>query len=118
MTESYSAEISIQEWEENFDEIFKNVEDGETFLIRDEKGRGFYLMPIDDFCETEMNQTTSNMYPVTVTENTDGSFTIDWDENDPVTSQMNTWTKEDFRVAITAGLEDELLMLLEQEFNG
>jgi hypothetical protein len=31
---------------------------------------------------------------------------------------MNTWTKEDFRVAITAGLEDELLMLLEQEFNG
>ena len=117
MSDSYSAEISVQEWEENFDEIFERVEDGETFLIRDEKGQGCYLMPADDF-ETKMDRTTSNMYPVTVVENTDGSFTIEWDENDPVTSQMNTWTKEDFRVAITAGLEDELLMLLEQEFNG
>ena len=117
MSESYSDEISVQEWEENFDEIFKRVEDGETFLIRDEQGRGCYLMPADDF-EIKMNQTTSSMYPVTVVENADGSFTIEWDENDPVTSQMNTWTKEDFRVAITAGLEDELLMLLEQEFNG
>ena len=61
------------------------------------------------------NQITSHMYPLTVTENRDGSFTIEWDEHDPVTAQMNTWTKTDFLVAITAGLEDELLMLLEEQ---
>lgn len=29
-------------------------------------------------------------------ENEDGSFTISWDENDPVESIMNTWTEQDF----------------------
>lgn len=29
-------------------------------------------------------------------ENEDGSFTINWDENDPVESIMNTWTEHDF----------------------
>ncbi len=29
-------------------------------------------------------------------ENEDGSFTINWDENDPVESIMNTWTEQDF----------------------
>lgn len=62
-------------------------------------------------------ETSSHMYPISVVENENGSFTIEWDETDPVTSQMNTWTKEDFRVAITAGLEDELMMLLETEFS-
>ena len=58
-------------------------------------------------------ETTSHMYPISVVENENGSFTIEWDETDPVTSQTN----EDFRVAITAGLEDELMMLLESEFS-
>ena len=31
-----------------------------------------------------------------VTEEQDGSFTIDWDPNDPVESVFNTWTEEDF----------------------
>jgi len=30
------------------------------------------------------------------TENEDGTFTISWDENDPVESLMNTWTEQDF----------------------
>jgi hypothetical protein len=29
-------------------------------------------------------------------ENEDGSFTISWDENDPVESMLNDWTEKDF----------------------
>lgn len=42
---------------------------------------------------------------IDVKENEDGSFDISWDENDPVESVMNTWTKEDFIKAITDHLE-------------
>ena len=118
MSESPRIELSLWEWENNFDKVFEEVCLGATFVIRDEKGRKFLLMPTDEFNENKVNQTTSKMYPFSVIENSDGSFTFEWDENDPVTSRMNTWTHEDFRVAITAGLEDELMMLLEQEFNG
>jgi len=37
---------------------------------------------------------------IQVTENEDGSFTIDWDENDPAESMMNDWTSEDFTKVI------------------
>jgi hypothetical protein len=33
---------------------------------------------------------------VNVTEEADGSLTITWNENDPVESQLNTWTEQDF----------------------
>ena len=33
---------------------------------------------------------------INVTENGDGSFTIEWDENDPQESILNDWTKQDF----------------------
>lgn len=33
---------------------------------------------------------------ITVKTESDGSITIDWDENDPIESQMNDWTEEDF----------------------
>jgi hypothetical protein len=33
---------------------------------------------------------------IEVKEETDGSLTISWDENDPVESQLNTWTEQDF----------------------
>lgn len=33
---------------------------------------------------------------IDVKEHEDGSFTISWDENDPVESIMNTWTEQDF----------------------
>jgi hypothetical protein len=46
---------------------------------------------------------------INVKEESDGSFTISWDENDPVESMMNTWTEEDFIQAIREELKkDEL----------
>lgn len=33
---------------------------------------------------------------IEVKEETDGSFTISWDENDPVESILNTWSEQDF----------------------
>jgi hypothetical protein len=38
---------------------------------------------------------------IEVTENLDGSMTIDWDPNDPVESIMNDWTAEDFIQTLT-----------------
>lgn len=43
---------------------------------------------------------------ISVTENTDGTFTIDWDENDPKESLFNDWTEEDFTNAISSYLEE------------
>jgi hypothetical protein len=43
---------------------------------------------------------------ISVTENTDGTFTIDWDENDPKESLFNDWTEEDFANAISSYLEE------------
>jgi hypothetical protein len=43
-------------------------------------------------------------------EEEDGSFTITWDENDPVESILNTWTEEDFIKCISDRC-DELLKL-------
>ena len=43
---------------------------------------------------------------ISVTENTDGTFTIDWDENDPKESRFNDWTEEDFTNAISSYLEE------------
>jgi hypothetical protein len=42
---------------------------------------------------------------IKVTERGDGSFDIDWDENDLVESIMNDWTEEDFIQAIKDHLE-------------
>lgn len=33
---------------------------------------------------------------IDVKEEQDGSFTISWDENDPLESMLNTWTEQDF----------------------
>ena len=38
---------------------------------------------------------------IEVKEETDGSLTISWDENDPIESQLNTWTEQDFIKAIS-----------------
>ncbi len=40
--------FSIQEWEENFDELFKRVEEGETIGIVREDGKAAVMMPADD----------------------------------------------------------------------
>jgi hypothetical protein len=42
------------------------------------------------------------------TEEQDGSFTISWDENDPVESILNTWTEQDFIDVITQRCQDLL----------
>jgi hypothetical protein len=43
---------------------------------------------------------------ITVTEEQDGSITIDWDQNDPKESVLNSWTEEDFINAIRESLND------------
>ena len=40
--------FSIQEWDENFDELFKRVEEGETIGIVKEDGKAAVMMPVDD----------------------------------------------------------------------
>ena len=41
--------------------------------------------------------TLSNLFKmINVKDNEDGSFIIEWDENDPQESIFNDWTKEDF----------------------
>lgn len=43
---------------------------------------------------------------IEVFENPDNSLTISWDKNDPVESQLNTWTEEDFIQAIMQRVEE------------
>ena len=38
------------------------------------------------------------------------NLTIEWDENDPVESQLNDWTAEDFLTAIKNACDKELSM--------
>jgi hypothetical protein len=48
---------------------------------------------------------------IEVKEETNGSFTISWDEKDPQESIFNTWTSKDFENAIQKHLDN----LKEQE---
>ena len=48
----------------------------------------------------------NNDLPLNVTENKDGSFTLDWDGNDPRTAVMNDWTEEDFIRMLELGLTE------------
>jgi hypothetical protein len=52
-------------------------------------------------------------FPMLITEEEDGSFTIQWDENHPVTSMFNTWTEEDFTNMIIERCKE---ILGEEEF--
>lgn len=40
--------FTIKEWEENFDELYKRVENGETIGIVKEDGTAAVMMPYDD----------------------------------------------------------------------
>ena len=40
--------FTIKEWEENFDELYKRVENGETIGIVKEDGTAAVMMPADD----------------------------------------------------------------------
>jgi len=37
---------------------------------------------------------------IQVVQEDDGSLTVHWDENDPIESQLNNWTEQDFIDAI------------------
>lgn len=50
-----------------------------------------------------------------VIENKDGTFTIEWDEKDPIESVFNDWTEEDFIQVITEAAER---ILSQQEYCG
>ena len=61
-----------------------------------------------------MTKIDSERFPLTVVE--DGNrFHIEWDAADSITSKLNDWTEEDWILAIRTGVEDELLMLIEEE---
>ena len=40
--------FTVQEWEENFDELFERVENGERIGIVGDNGHSAVMMPIDD----------------------------------------------------------------------
>ena len=61
-----------------------------------------------------MTSLTSSDFPLTVDDNGDGSFTIQWDEKDPITSALNSWSNDDFMRAICQGIEDEMFILAEE----
>lgn len=61
-----------------------------------------------------MSVYTSPDFPLTVEDNGNGSYTIDWDPDDPLTTALNEWTEEDFMRAIAQGIDDELFILAEE----
>ena len=51
---------------------------------------------VDLFHKAWYNTLSSLFQMINVKDHEDGSFTIEWDENDPAESIFNDWTKEDF----------------------
>jgi hypothetical protein len=43
-----------------------------------------------------------------ITENADGSFTMDWDEKDPKWSWMNSLTSAEIQVIVRQAVDEEL----------
>jgi hypothetical protein len=43
-----------------------------------------------------------------ITENADGSFTMDWDKNDPKWAWMNSLTNEQVQIIIKQAINEEL----------
>lgn len=46
-------------------------------------------------------------FPLEVTFEEDGSVTFDWDGNHPRTSQLNSWTEEDFITGLQKAVDNE-----------
>ena len=55
---------------------------------------------------------------IDVKEEQDGSFTISWDENDPLESILNTWTEQDFIDCIIQECERTLSKLSTEDAPG
>jgi len=47
----------------------------------------------------------------------DGNFEIEWDENDPIESQLNEWSEDDFVNAILQGCEQLMSITNPTKFN-
>lgn len=45
-----------------------------------------------------------NVPIVTIKENNDGTFVLEWDDTDPRCAEINTWTEEEWIEAIEEGL--------------
>lgn len=57
----------------------------------------------------------SDLFPLSVCEHMDGTFSIEWSETDSVTRIFNDWSQEDFIQCIVQGCENA--MSLEIEMN-
>jgi hypothetical protein len=55
-----------------------------------------------------MNKFPDPNFPLIVTEEEDGSFTLEWDDLHPITSVFNNYTEQDFIDMLTAGAIDTL----------
>lgn len=55
--------------------------------------------------KTRMKLLSMNELPIiTVKQEDDGTFVLEWDENDPRCEEFNDWTEEDWSKAIEDGL--------------
>lgn len=52
--------FTLQEWEENFDVLFKRVEEGETIGIINENGEAAVFMPADEAEFLRIHTTDNN----------------------------------------------------------
>ena len=52
--------FTLEEWEENFDELFSRVENGETIGIVREDGQAAVMMPADEVDFLRIHTTDNN----------------------------------------------------------
>ena len=52
--------FTLQEWEENFDELFKRVEEGETIGVMRDDGKAAVFMPADEVEFLRIHTTENN----------------------------------------------------------
>jgi len=52
--------FTLQEWEENFDELFKRVEEGETIGVMRDDGKAAVFMPADEAEFLRIHTTDNN----------------------------------------------------------
>ena len=48
----------------------------------------------------------TNDLPITVTENENGTFTLEWDDNHPAAAVINNWTTDHLQKVIRIGLQE------------
>ena len=66
------------------------------------------LMRTEKDANPVLEYSESDFFPLAVGLHEDGTFSIEWDEHDPVTSVFNDWTEEDFAEALRNWCEDAL----------